>query len=242
MYVEYNGKTVDHYNCDYFKFRGKGDEMKDEYSVCVTPLYFVDLDCTVKINIKTSIRGVSKHEITCTENKFTKNMYCGPQDRTVFIEFINRYARPTNEAKFKLKITAKKEYDHDKYRARLFWTIVGSLMGGSALLAVCVFLCFRYVCGWKPSLGKGSHPTQGYSATANPNVAYIDQTQQSTMATPSNISSPGVYPMASYPPPQRDASLWTDDNKLLGPRPSYVALTKYSTSHVNTQIKRSIRV
>lgn len=27
----------------------------------------------------------------------------------------------------------------DKYRARLFWTIVGSLMGGSALLAVCVF-------------------------------------------------------------------------------------------------------
>lgn len=80
------------------------------------------------------------------------------------------------------------------------------------------------------------------SATANPNVAYIDQTQQSTMATPSNISSPGVYPMASYPPPQRDASLWTDDNKLLGPRPSYVALTKYSTSHVNTQIKRSIRV
>lgn len=38
-------------------------------------------------------------------------MYCGPQYRTVFIEFINRYARPTNEATFKLKITAKKEYD-----------------------------------------------------------------------------------------------------------------------------------
>lgn len=73
MYVEYNGKTVDHYNCDYFKFRGKGDEMKDEYSVCVTPLYFVDLDCTVKINIKTSIRGVSKH--VCTYMYHTIKIY-----------------------------------------------------------------------------------------------------------------------------------------------------------------------
>lgn len=79
----------------------------------------------------------------------------------MFNDTVSRYANSQIYFVLKKKLFV---FDiDDKYRARLFWTIVGSLMGGSALLAVCVFLCFRYVCGWKPSLGKGSNPTQGYS-------------------------------------------------------------------------------
>lgn len=70
------------------------------------------------------------------------------------------------------------------------------------------------------------------SATANPYVVYGTQTQQNMMATPSSISSPGVYPMTSYPPPQGAAYPQTTDNNLSHPPPSYDALMASSTSHV----------
>lgn len=60
LYVEYNGKTVGFF-CDSFKFSGRGVRLSDEYSVCVTPLYFNDSECAVEINIKTSNTGVSEH-------------------------------------------------------------------------------------------------------------------------------------------------------------------------------------
>lgn len=47
--------------------------------------------------------------ITCTENKSAK--YCGAQKEMIYIEFKNRNDKETNGAKFKLKITAKKDYD-----------------------------------------------------------------------------------------------------------------------------------
>lgn len=70
------------------------------------------------------------------------------------------------------------------------------------------------------------------SATANPYVVYGTQTQQNMMATPSSISSPGVYPMTSYPPPQGAAYPQTTDNNQSHPPPSYDALVASSTSHV----------
>lgn len=53
--------------------------------------------------------GVTKHKITCSENKNT--LYCGPQNEILYIEFDDRLDRDTNKASFKLKITAKKEYE-----------------------------------------------------------------------------------------------------------------------------------
>lgn len=60
IYIEYKGKEVASY-CDDLKFRGRGNDILDEYSVCVTPLYFNDDDCAVEIDIKTSFNGVTKH-------------------------------------------------------------------------------------------------------------------------------------------------------------------------------------
>lgn len=39
----------------------RGVRLSDDYSVCVTPLYFNDSECAVEINIKTSNTGVSEH-------------------------------------------------------------------------------------------------------------------------------------------------------------------------------------
>lgn len=60
IYIEYKGNEVESY-CDDLKFRGRGNDILDEYSVCVTPLYFNDDDCAVEIDIKTSFYGVTKH-------------------------------------------------------------------------------------------------------------------------------------------------------------------------------------
>lgn len=76
IYVEYNGKKVAS-NCDYFKFRGRGDDVLDEYSVCVTPVYFNDTKCAVEIDIKTSLPGVTKH--VCTYMYHAINLHFGHQ-------------------------------------------------------------------------------------------------------------------------------------------------------------------
>lgn len=58
LYVEYNGKPVS-FIWDTFAFRGGGDldDIFDECSTCVTPLYINDSNCAVALNIKTSLWG-----------------------------------------------------------------------------------------------------------------------------------------------------------------------------------------
>lgn len=72
IYIEYKGKEVESY-CDDLKFRGRGNDILDEYSVCVTPLYFNDDDCAVEIDIKTSFNGVTKH--VCKNISYKLNWY-----------------------------------------------------------------------------------------------------------------------------------------------------------------------
>lgn len=71
------------------------------------------------------------------------------------------------------------------------------------------------------------------SATKIPYVIYSAETQQTMMATPSNILSPGVYPMSSCAPPQSDASPRTTDIKVSDLPPSY---EEYMASHVTETI------
>lgn len=71
------------------------------------------------------------------------------------------------------------------------------------------------------------------SATEIPYVIYSAQTQQSMMATPSNISSPGVYPMSSCAPPQSDLSPRTTDINVSDVPLSY---EEYMASHVTETI------
>lgn len=237
IYIEYKGKDVESY-CDDLKFRGRGNDILDEYSVCVTPLYFNDDDCAVEIDIKTSFNGVTKHKITCTDNSAN---YCGPQDETLYIVFKKRFGKSTRNANFKLKITTKKEYDYDESHAYLIGAIVGGIIGGLVLITVCIAIFCWCVCRRKPSQGTVFNPAQGYPGTGNPYVVYDAQTQQNTMTTPSSISSPGVYPMASYPEPGGPTNPQTHGNNLSDPPPNYDAATETSTSHVYDTIQDSSR-
>lgn len=71
------------------------------------------------------------------------------------------------------------------------------------------------------------------SATEIPYVIYSAQTQQNTMATPSNISSLGVYQMSSCAPSQSDTSPRTTDIQVSDLPPSY---EEYMASHVTDTI------
>eukprot|EP00105_Crassostrea_gigas_P019737 XP_011438329.1 PREDICTED: uncharacterized protein LOC105335890 isoform X2 [Crassostrea gigas] len=208
IHVEYNGKTVD-FGCHYFKFRRRKYGFLDEHSLCVTPLYFNDSDCAVDIDIKTSLSGIMQHKIACIANESVQ--YCGLKNKTLFIEFKKRYGKDTHKVRFKLKITAKKDYD--------LW------------IAICCYWMFRR----KSSQKSVFNPTQlhVYLSTEIPYVIYSAQTQQSMMATPSNISSPGVYPMSSCAPPQSDSSPRTTDINVSDVPPSY---EEYMASHVTETI------
>lgn len=48
-------------------------------------------------------------KIACIANESVQ--YCGPKNKTLFIELKKRYGKDTNKVCFKLKITAKKDYD-----------------------------------------------------------------------------------------------------------------------------------
>jgi hypothetical protein len=56
IYVEYNGKDVSFF-CDDYSFKGQGDDILDEYEVCVTPLNFTDPNCAVRLDYKDSYGG-----------------------------------------------------------------------------------------------------------------------------------------------------------------------------------------
>lgn len=71
------------------------------------------------------------------------------------------------------------------------------------------------------------------SATEIPYVIYSAQTQQTMVATTSNISSPGVYSMSSSAPPQSDTSPRTTDINVSDVPPSY---EEYMASHVTDTI------
>jgi hypothetical protein len=56
IYVEYKGKGVASF-CNDYSFKGRGDEILDEYEVCVTPLNFTDPNCAVRLDYKDSYGG-----------------------------------------------------------------------------------------------------------------------------------------------------------------------------------------
>lgn len=171
-----------------------------------------------------------QHKIACIVNESVQ--YCGLKNKTLFIEFKKRYGKDTNKVRFKLKITAKKDYDYNETRTSHNAGYVGVIIGIFITLvwdAICCYWVFRR----KSSQKSVFNPTQLYLSTEIPYVIYSAQTQQSMMATPSNISSPGVYPMSSCAPPQSDSSPRTNDINVSDEPPSF---EEYMASHVTETI------
>lgn len=159
-----------------------------------------------------------EHKIACIANESVQ--YCGPKNKTLFIELKKRYGKDTNKVRFKLKITAKKDYDYNETRTSHNAGYLGIILGIFITL-VWIAICCYWVFRRKSSQKSVFNPTQLYLSTGIPYVIYSAQTQQNTMATPSNISSLGVYQISSCAPSQSDTSPRTTDKQVSDLPPSY---------------------
>ncbi|XP_056000595.1 uncharacterized protein LOC130046519 [Ostrea edulis] len=180
IYVDYNGKDVTSH-CGDYSFKGKGNEILDEYEVCITPVTFTDPNCAVRLDYETSPGGSTLQSVTCTENKNKK--YCGPQDEPLYIVFKKRNTKDTSNAKFKLLITTNKVFDYGVFVG----SIAGGVIGGIVLISMLTGLVCWCVCKRKPTQGQVLNPGQGNQTSV---AAYSAQ--------PTADNNVTLYPTANY--------------------------------------------
>jgi hypothetical protein len=70
VYVEYNGRSLG-WRCDSFTFQREGVNRMDDYEMCVTPIYFKDPNCNVKLEYRTTYEGRVLQVCTCLHFIFT---------------------------------------------------------------------------------------------------------------------------------------------------------------------------
>ncbi|XP_062602497.1 uncharacterized protein LOC134264216 [Saccostrea cucullata] len=187
FYVEYHGKTVG-LLCDDYSFEGRGDEIMDEYKICVTPQYFDDPDCAVELKYTSSIFGPAIQRVTCTENYNTK--FCGSSDDFLYIHFKARDDKDTSNASFKLLISAEKSFDYGTFVG----AIVGGVISGIVLITIVAGIIIYCVCRRKPTQGQVLRPAQNTSGqtTNQPGIPYATYSPQQSNTTT-------LYPTGNYP-------------------------------------------
>ncbi|XP_062578722.1 uncharacterized protein LOC134240674 [Saccostrea cucullata] len=226
IYVEYKGEKVSTW-CDYMSFNGRGYNILDEYEICVTPIYFNDPYCSVRLDYKSSYGGRTLQSVSCGENVYKK--FCGSQDDYMYIFFEKRGRKSTQNAKFKLHITATKVFDYKKNKKNLVGAIVGGIVGGCVFIGLLIGCCCWCACKRKSSQGQVLVPTQENA---------VPMVNQSTYHYPSyNAQNPSgnttVYPPGNY------ATQYTpqyNTQTQYNSQPQYNTQTEYNTQpQYNTQ-------
>ncbi|XP_056000596.1 uncharacterized protein LOC130046380 [Ostrea edulis] len=190
VYVEYNGGYVGIF-CNDISFNGKGDEIMDEYEVCVTPQYFEDPDCAIELEYKASVTGGTLRSVTCASNYNEK--LCGAREKSMFIYLEKRNGKDTSHARFKLLVTANKVFDYGS----TVGAVIGGLIGGIAFIACVAAVVCHFVCKRKA--------TQGQILGPSPTVQTPMLNQQAYPYTPTNYQQPSMntnpYPITNYSTP-----------------------------------------
>lgn len=226
IYVEYNGKDVSS-SCNKFKFRGRGEKSLDEYSICVTPLYFNDRTCAVEVDIMTSFSAEATEKITCTDIKRYK--YCGLPDDTLSIVFKSTHGRSADDASFMLLVTATKGRDEMMGAGFLIVPLMILVVGGlfamiSSTSKLCLCVCRRnQLFGRLMVLEPGNRiPGTGY-------VLFSGPPDLSKMTTTDLVSPQGVYQVSLNPQPVQYTDTLPAANQWTDAPPKYEELTDVLT-------------
>lgn len=222
IYVEYNGKDVVS-PCNKFKFRGRGKEILDEYSICVTPLNFNDRTCAVEVDIITSLSEVATKKITCTEMKRYK--YCGFLDDTLSIVFKSIHGRSADDASFRLLVTATKRRDEMVNTGVLLVPLMILVVGGLAVMSsriskFCLCLSRR-----NPLIGRLIVLEPGNRIPGTGYVVYSGPPDLNKMTTTALIFPQGVYQVSSNPQPVQSTGTLAAANQRTDAPPKYDDLT-----------------
>uniref|UniRef100_K1Q2B9 Uncharacterized protein n=1 Tax=Magallana gigas TaxID=29159 RepID=K1Q2B9_MAGGI len=126
--VTYRGRALKYYCASIgFKGSGKGESLRDEYKVCVTPRFFNDPGCAVQLNFTDDVYAETLQTIDCLNNNVTK--FCNGQDKYLYIDFEFLNESELSRANFKLLVTAEKVYKYEESSDALVYGIVGAVIG-----------------------------------------------------------------------------------------------------------------
>lgn len=126
--VTYKGRALKYICANIgFKGSGKGESLRDEYKVCVTPIYFNDPGCAVQLNFTDDVYAETFQTIDCLNNNVTK--FCNEQDKYLYIDFEFLNESELSRANFKLLVTAEKVYKYEESSDALVYGIVGAVIG-----------------------------------------------------------------------------------------------------------------
>ncbi|XP_052680104.1 uncharacterized protein LOC128160825 [Crassostrea angulata] len=89
IFVRYDGKPVVNSSvCQYYAFE-LAEDTSGSHKMCVKPLYFIDPDCDVQLDIKSSYSGSSLHTIDC--NTETNDDFCADENKDDLYIFIKKH-------------------------------------------------------------------------------------------------------------------------------------------------------
>lgn len=126
--VTYKGRALKYYCASIgFKGSGKGESLRDEYKVCITPIFFNDPGCAVQLNFTDDVYAETFQTIDCLNNNVTK--FCNEQDKYLYIDFEFLNESELSRANFKLLVTAEKVYKYEESSDALVYGIVGAVIG-----------------------------------------------------------------------------------------------------------------
>lgn len=133
--VTYDGVTVKYY-CASISFKGVGDgpNLRDEYKMCITPVYFNDPSCAVQLNFTEDVYPDSFQSIDCVNNNVSK--FCGGRDKYVYIDLEVLNESELSNVNFKLLVTAEKVYKYEESSDALVYGIVGAVIGVIIIVSI----------------------------------------------------------------------------------------------------------
>ncbi|XP_048742692.1 uncharacterized protein LOC125656144 [Ostrea edulis] len=218
IFVEYHGKSVK-FSCAEFSFQGEGKEIADEYEFCVTPEYFRDPKCAVRLDYKSSDGSGSLRSVTCADN--FDSIYCGSQGENLYIRIQARNGKSTTDARFRLLIKIRKPLD---FGGLIALVIVSCLIGSLIVISLLIGLLCWCVSRRKPTQGRVFNRNQanqtnlavypyaqstGNNYSAFPTTNYPTQPATGYSTPPTFLSSQTTGPQqiekqASAPPPCYD--------------------------------------
>ncbi|XP_061167947.1 uncharacterized protein LOC133176905 [Saccostrea echinata] len=217
IHLDYEGQRVR--SCYYMSFEGQGEDISDEYQVCVTPKWFRDPDCSVEIIFRSGYMGKKLKSFTCTNSYEPK--FCADNGDSLYVYFDTRTGKSTSNVSFRFLITATKVLDY----SNLVWAIIGGVIGGIVFVTLLTALFCWCVCKRKPATGQvlrsagqvttitqPAYPYANYSAQPTGNIAPFPapnySTQYSTgygtqppVQSPQTVEWQQTQKQASAPPP-----------------------------------------
>lgn len=201
-----------------FKFSGRGDDILDEYKVCVEMVEYDINDCDVKLQFYFGYSSFPRNTYSCNDYIPSTCAVVGERFGVKLSTFPYHSKPYYSNSHLKLKVTAIKSYNYTESVG----TIVGSVIGGIALLVIVVIITIIIICN------RRKRNTGGF----------IYNHRNQTLTTSTTVTTNNPYPPAYPYTVQQHMSHQQDPTQnYFQPHTNQQHLSSEGPKMSNTQIK-----